>query len=93
MDYSTDLVKKIEEKAKEMMTPSEISFLLDIDETILVDDINSIGNPARRAFFKGMASTANDIRKGIRDLADAGSPFSIAECQRLITRQLAETKF
>lgn len=75
------------------MTPSEISFLLDIDETILVDDINSIGNPARRAFFKGMASTANDIRKCIRDLADAGSPFSIAECQRLITRQLAETKF
>ena len=63
MDYSTDLLKKIEEKAKEMMTPSEISFLLDIDETILVDDINSIGNPARRAFFKGMASTANDIKQ------------------------------
>lgn len=92
MDYSTDLLLKIEEKAKEMMTPSEISFLLDIDETTLLDDVNSVGSPARKAFFKGVASTANEIRKGIRDLADAGSPFSIAECQRLITRQMAEIK-
>ena len=74
------------------MTPSEISFILGVEEITLVDDINTIGNPARSAFFRGMASTANEIRKGIRDLADAGSPFSIAECQRLITRQMADIK-
>jgi NADH/NAD ratio-sensing transcriptional regulator Rex len=90
MDYSIDLLKEIEKKAKEMMTPTEISFLLDIDETTLKDDINTIGHPARKAFFHGVATTAHEIRENIRDAAMAGSPYSIAECQKQILTMLSD---
>lgn len=51
MDYSKELLQKIEEEARRMMTPAEISALLGIDETELTDDINTLGHPARSAFF------------------------------------------
>lgn len=72
-----------------MMTPTEISALLGIDESELVDDINTLGHPARNAFFHGVAATAREIREDIRDAARAGSPFSVSECLHLIEQQLA----
>ena len=48
-----------------MMTPAEISALLGIDETELTDDINTLGHPARRAFFHGVAITAREIREDV----------------------------
>ncbi|KXB86064.1 hypothetical protein HMPREF3034_00012 [Prevotella sp. DNF00663] len=73
-----------------MMTPKEISFLLNVDEIILTDDINTIGHPARKAFFNGVSTSALQLRENIREAAIAGSPFSIAECQKLIMNQLSE---
>lgn len=72
-----------------MMTPDEISALLGIDETGLADDINTIGHPARMAYKHGVAASARELRQGIRDAAQAGSPFSIAQSLQLIQRQLA----
>lgn len=72
-----------------MMTPTEISSLLGIDESELIDDINTIGHPARLAFYHGVARTAREIREDIRDAARAGSPFSVSECLHFIERQLA----
>jgi hypothetical protein len=72
------------------MTPTEISHLLDLDEMSLKDDINTLGHPVRRAFFRGMATTANQLRNNIRDAAIAGSPYSITECQRQILNMLSE---
>lgn len=89
MDYSKELLQKIEEEARHMMTPSEISSLLDIDETELKDNINTLGHPARIAFFHGVATTAREIREDIRDAARAGSPFSVSECLSLIEKQLS----
>ena len=89
MDYSKELLQKIEEEARRMMTPAEISALLGIDETELTDDINTLGHHARRAFFHGVAITAREIREDIRDAARAGSPFSISECLSMIERQLS----
>ena len=34
------------------MTPSMVSFRLDIDEVQLLDDINTLGHPARRAYYQ-----------------------------------------
>lgn len=65
MDYSKELLQKIEEEARRMMTPAEISALLDIDETELTDDINTLGHPARWAFFHGVAITAREIREDV----------------------------
>lgn len=89
MDYSKELLQKIEEEAKRLMTPSEISALLGIDESEFIDDINTIGHPARIAFFHGVAVTAREIREDIRDAARAGSPFSVSECLSLMERQLS----
>lgn len=89
MDYSKELLKRIEEEAGRMMNPTEISALLDIDEAELIDDINTLGHPARNAFFHGVAATAREIREYIRDAARAGSPFSVSECLHQIERQLA----
>lgn len=72
-----------------MMTPSEISVLLGIDETEFLDDINTLRHPARLAFRRGIAANARELRENVRDAAIAGSPFSIAECQHLIEQQLA----
>lgn len=89
MDYSKELLQKIEEEAKRLMTPSEISALLGIDESEFIDDINTLGHPARIAFFHGVAVIAREIREDIRDAARAGSPFSVSECLSLIERQLS----
>ena len=89
MDYSKELLQKIEEEAKRLMTPSEISALLGIDESEFIDDINTLGHPARIAFFHGVAVTAREIREDIRDAARAGSPFSVSECLSLMERQLS----
>ena len=75
--------------SKDRGTPSEISALLGIDETELTDDINTLGHPARSAFFHGVAITAREIREDIRDAARAGSPFSVSECLSMIERQLS----
>lgn len=72
------------------MTPSQVSFLLDIDEVAFIDDIHTVGNPARRAFFIGLQSTDNELRQNIIDLMKAGSPSAIADCQQRIERILNE---
>lgn len=72
------------------MMPAEIAALMGWDEMEFQDDVNTIGNPARAAYSKGMASTVRSLRAGIIDAANAGSPYSIAECQRLILRALSE---
>lgn len=89
MDYSKELLQGIEEEAKRLMTSSEISALLGIDESEFIDDINTMGHPARIAFFHGVATTAREIREDIRDAARAGSPFSVSECLSLMERQLS----
>lgn len=67
-----------------MMTPTEISALLDIDERVLCDDIATVGCPARTAYVRGAAATALELRQTLHDTALAGSPYSIQECQRLL---------
>lgn len=76
-----------------MMTPAEIASLLGLDESELIDDINTMGHPARRAFYHGVALTARELREDIRDTARAGSPFSVSECLHFIERQLAAVNF
>jgi hypothetical protein len=72
------------------MTPSQVSFRLDIDEVQLLDDINTIGNPARRAYYKGLDATDSEVRQQLLDLMRVGSPSAIADCQQRIERCLNE---
>lgn len=72
------------------MTPSQVSFRLDLDEVQFLDDIHTVGHPARRAFYKGLQSTDSELRKQVIDLMLAGSPSAISDCQQRIERLLNE---
>lgn len=54
---------------------------MDFDEKEFRDDINTPGNPARRAFMKGYSETALRLRKQNLELVDAGSPAADEACR------------
>lgn len=72
------------------MTPSQVSIHLDIDEVLLLDGIHTLGHPARRAYYRGLLATDNELRSNMLDLMRAGSPSAIADCQTRIERMLNE---
>ena len=86
MDYSNDLLNKIQDLSSLLTPPQEISALLDIDETELRTDINTPGHPARKAFMKGFSDTALRLRKQNLDLVDAGSPAADEACRGYLRR-------
>ena len=86
MDYSSDLLNKIQDLASQLTPPQEISALLDIDETELCADINTLSHPARKSFMKGYSKTALRIRKQNLDLVDAGSPAADEACRVYLRR-------
>ena len=79
MEYSNDLLKKIETMGADMMTPLEISVLLDIEEDEFQDDIKTHGSAARSAYLRGYIRTVHEIKKNIRDLCDTGSPSAVEQ--------------
>lgn len=83
------LTDKDRKLCAEMMTPTEISALLGIDERELCDDIATVGCPARAAYVRGASATALELRRTLHDTALAGSPYSIQECQRLLAAALS----
>lgn len=67
-----------------------VSFRLGIDEVQLRDDINTLGHPARRAYYTGLEETDKELRQQLLDLMRAGSPSALADCQQRIERCLNE---
>lgn len=90
MDYSSDLLSKIQDLSSQLTPPAEISALLDIDETELRADLNTKGHPARKAFLKGYASTALHLRKQNLELVDAGSPSADEACMGYLKRMIRD---
>ena len=88
--YTEELLKEITRCARTLMTPSMVSFRLGIDEVQLHDDINTLGHPARRAYYMGLDETDKELRQQQLDLMRAGSPSAIADCQQRIERILNE---
>lgn len=77
MNYSNDLLTKIEELAGQMMAPREIAALLDIDEDDLDDEMHRKDSPVRRMYLKGYVKVVQIIKQGVLDAAMAGSPYSL----------------
>ena len=55
------MLKEITRCARTLMTPSMVSFHLGIDEMLLHDDINTIGHPARRAYYSGLEERLRQV--------------------------------
>lgn len=79
-DIGMDIIPKIEEMARDLVPPSQMAALTDVNEDSLRMALNRHGSPARKAFLRGMATTANQIRKNNIQLAGAGSPDAIRSC-------------
>ena len=90
MDYSSDLLTKIQDLSRQLTPPAEISALLDIDETELRQDLNTPGHPARRAFMRGYSETALRLRRQNLELVDAGSPAADEACRGYMRRMIRE---
>ena len=90
MDYSTDSLMKIEELASQLTPITEIGALLDFDELAVHDDINTPGNPARKAFLRGYAITANKLRKNNLDLSYTGSPAADEACRGYLRKMMTD---
>ena len=90
MDYSNDLLTRIRDLSSQLTPPQEISALLDIDERAFIDDLNTVGHPARRAFLVGSATTANKMRRSDMELAEAGSPAAEEACRDYLRRMMRD---
>lgn len=65
---------------------------MDIDETELRADINTLGHPARKAFMKGYSEKALQLRKMNIELADAGSPAADEACRGYLRRMIRDVE-
>jgi hypothetical protein len=72
------------------MTPTSVSIQLGFDEGNFMDDINTPGHPARRAYYLGLEATDRELRQQLIYLMRAGSPSALADCQQCIVRCLNE---
>lgn len=88
MDYTKEQLQKIEELAKILTPSNEIATLMSFDEDLFLLDLVTKGNPARRAFMKGMASTAKTLRQKNLELANACAPSAIEQCFRDLKQML-----
>ena len=80
MEINEEVCSKIEELASKLVPPSQMAALLDLNEDGLKLALNRHSHPARKAFLKGMANTANKIRATNIELAETGSPDAIHGC-------------
>lgn len=77
MDYSDELIQNIRELAEALTPVSDIAALLDVDESLLRDELSNKLSPLRRAYIKGKATTALALRKQELELAKVGSPLAV----------------
>ena len=83
-----DIIGKIEEMAAALTPPSQIAAILDLDEDGLKQRLALHGTDERRAFLRGMSTTADMLRRNNIELANAGSPEAIRSCFAAMNRML-----
>lgn len=89
MDYSQEQLEQIEELARILTPASEISALLKLEnEDLFLLDLSLKGSPARIAFMRGMATTAQELRSKNLKLAKACAPSAIEQCFKDLRQML-----
>lgn len=88
MDFSIEELKRIEELAMDLMSPSEIGVLLGYDQKGFEDEVRSNGTQAYEIYRRGAVTTLHQVRRTLLDAAAAGSPFAIQKvCDFALTIQ------
>lgn len=77
----------------ETLTPiSEMSVLLDIKEDELREEILKPSSELHHAYFLGMATVKQQLRKNELDLAAAGSPQAVQRTHEYLNQMLEEIR-
>ncbi len=77
MNYSDEFIHNVRELAEALTPVSDIAALLDVDESVLRDELGNKLSPVRKAYDKGKATTALALRKQELELAKVGSPLAV----------------
>lgn len=82
--YSQEKIDKIQEYAGDLMLPSQIAIMLDLDEHQFKSDIKNPSSPVYKAYHKGKTITIHEIRSQEVKLAKASSPMAVELSERYI---------
>lgn len=82
LSLNDDQLEKVRECGRNMVSPSEIPFIIDVDERSFLSDIRTEGSDIRKAYMKGYTETSYKIHEINREIAEAGSPMAISEIMR-----------
>ena len=77
MDYSEEFIQSVRELAEALTPVSDIAALLDVDESMLREELSNKLSLLRKAYDKGKATTALALRKQELELAKVGSPLAV----------------
>ena len=77
MDFSDEFIQNVRELAEALTPVSDIAALLDVDESMLREELCNKLSPLRKAYDKGKATTALALRKQELELAKVGSPLAV----------------
>lgn len=95
MNYSISpqIVERIEQLAAELTPLAEIAVLVDIDLDILRQEFSNKDSPARLAYFRGKAATANALRKIELEFAKIGSPVAVQQTGEYLREMTLDEDF
>lgn len=72
-EITEDILVMVEELAKHFFTPREVATMLEIDESLMMDNMNDATSPLNRRYNKGFLTSEYELRKCILQLALSGS--------------------
>ncbi len=92
MEITQDLMKNVQDLAETLTPISEMSVLLDINEDDLREEILKPSSKLHRAYYLGMATVKQQLRKNELDLAAAGSPQAVQRTHEYLNQMLEEIR-
>ena len=87
MEYNSSQLEKVQEYAGLLMTVSDISVLIGVNEDIFREDISNKNTAVSIAFRKGQIETILELRKQEIEMAKLGSPLAVELIQKYIIDQ------
>ena len=87
MEYNSSQLEKVQEYAGLLMTVSDISVLIGVNEDSFREDISNKNTAVSSAFRKGQIETVLEFRKQEIEMAKLGSPLAVELIQKYIIDQ------
>lgn len=63
MNFSVEILNKIEEFANLLALPNDIAMILEVDPREFIDELKNINSPVYKAFYKGSFTYELDLRQ------------------------------